>query len=70
MDGGAWWATVRGDTKSWTRLSGFTGAQWATPSFILVPAESLTPWHLAGLDVWVRTTDALGVPPAGLICVS
>ena len=24
MDGGAWWATVHGVAKSWTRLSGFT----------------------------------------------
>ena len=24
MDGGAWWATVRGVAKSWTRLSEFT----------------------------------------------
>ena len=24
MDGGAWWATVHGVVKSWTRLSDFT----------------------------------------------
>ena len=24
MDGGAWWATVHGDAKSWTHLSDFT----------------------------------------------
>ena len=24
MDGGAWWATVHGVTKSWTQLSNFT----------------------------------------------
>ena len=24
MDGGAWWATVHGVTKGWTRLSDFT----------------------------------------------
>ena len=24
MDGGAWWATVRGFAKSWTQLSDFT----------------------------------------------
>ena len=24
MDGGAWWATVHGDAKSWSRLSDFT----------------------------------------------
>ena len=24
MDGGAWWVTIHGVTKSWTRLSDFT----------------------------------------------
>ena len=24
MDGGAWWATIHGVSKSWTRLSDFT----------------------------------------------
>ena len=24
MEGGAWWATVHGVTKSWTQLSDFT----------------------------------------------
>ena len=28
MDGGAWWATVHGVTKSWTRLSDFTFHLW------------------------------------------
>ena len=27
MDGGAWWATVHGVAKSWTRLSDFTSLQ-------------------------------------------
>ena len=27
MDGGAWWATVHGVAKSWTRLSDFTHSQ-------------------------------------------
>ena len=27
MDGEAWWATVHGVTKSWTRLSNFTSLQ-------------------------------------------
>ena len=27
MDRGAWWATVHGVTKSWTRLSNFTFTQ-------------------------------------------
>ena len=28
MDGGAWWATVHGVTKSRTRLSNFTSLMW------------------------------------------
>ena len=28
MGGGAWWATVHGVAKSWTRLSDFTSLQW------------------------------------------
>ena len=27
MDGGAWWATVHGVAKCWTRLSDFTSLQ-------------------------------------------
>ena len=30
MDGGAWWATVHGVTKSWTRLSNFTFTSCST----------------------------------------
>ena len=30
MDGGAWWATVHGVTKSWTQLSDFMTSQVAT----------------------------------------
>ena len=30
MDKGAWWATVHGVTKSWTRLSDFTSFQYST----------------------------------------
>ena len=36
MDGGAWWATVHGVTKSWTRLSDWTELNWTrdwNPSF-------------------------------------
>ena len=29
MDGGAWWATVHGVTKSWTWLSNFTIGSWS-----------------------------------------
>ena len=30
MDGGAWWATVHGVAKSWTRLSDFTSLHFTT----------------------------------------
>ena len=30
MDGGAWWATVHGLAKSWTRLSNFTSLTYVT----------------------------------------
>ena len=30
MDGGAWWATVHGVEKSWTRLSDFTSLHTKT----------------------------------------
>jgi len=30
MDGGAWWATVHGVAKSWTRLSDFTSLHTKT----------------------------------------
>ena len=32
MDGGAWWATVHGVAKSWTRLSDFTSLSLSWPS--------------------------------------
>ena len=28
MDGGAWWAAVRGVMKSWTQLNDFTFTLW------------------------------------------
>ena len=33
MDGGAWWATVHGVTKSWTQLSDFTTSQHILSAF-------------------------------------
>ena len=30
MDGGAWWATVHGVAKSWTRLSDFTSLHFTS----------------------------------------
>ena len=42
MDGGAWWAAVRGVAKSWTRLSDFTSLTSAL-SFLYSP--NLTSIH-------------------------
>ena len=51
MDGGAWWATVHGITKSWTSLSNFTFTfhsaalekKMATHSSVLV-------WRIPGTE--------------------
>ena len=48
MDGGAWWAAVRGVAKSWTRLNDFTFTfhfhalekEMATRSSVYLPGES------------------------------
>ena len=50
MDGGAWWATVHGVTKSWTQLSDLTFTfhfhalekEMATPSSVLA-------WRIPGM---------------------
>ena len=62
MDGGAWWATVHGVAKSWTRLSDFTFTlhfhalekEMATHSSVLawrVPGTG----SLVGCRLWGRT---------------
>ena len=60
MDGGAWWATVHGVAKSWTRLSDFTFTfmhwrrKWqSTPVFL--PGESQGRGSLVGCHLWSRT---------------
>ena len=35
MDGGAWWATVHGVAKNWTRLSNFTSLHLTSAFFIV-----------------------------------
>ena len=40
MDGGAWWATVHGVTKSRTRLSDFTSLRFTQRRNKLLPIES------------------------------
>ena len=62
MDGGAWWAAVRGVTKSRTRLSDFTFTfhfhalekEMATHSMFL-PGESQGRGSLVGCRLWRRT---------------
>ena len=46
MDGGAWWATVNGVSKSWTLLSDFTF------TFHALEKEKAT---LVGCRLWGRT---------------
>ena len=62
MDGGAWWATVHGVTKSRTRLSDFIFTfpfhalekEMATHSSVL-PGESQGRGSLMGCRLWGRT---------------
>ena len=62
MDGGAWWATVRGVAKSRTRLSDFTFTfhfhamekEMATQSMFL-PGESQGRGSLVGCRLWGHT---------------
>ena len=62
MDGGAWWATVHGVAKSWTRLSNFTfiftlmhwRRKWQ-PTPVFLPGESQGEKSLVGCHLWGRT---------------
>ena len=56
MDGGTWWATVHGITKSWTRLSDFT-----TTSQPSVQFSSVTPSRPTLCDPMNRSTPGLPV---------
>ena len=61
MDGGAWWAPVRGVTKSWTRLSDFT----CTFHFHALEKEmathsSILAWRIPG------TGEPGGLPSMGV----
>ena len=58
MDGGAWWAAVRGVATNQTRLSDFTFMHWRrkwqpTPEFL--PGESQGRGSLVGCRLWGRT---------------
>ena len=69
MDGGAWWAAVRGVAKSRTRLSDFlslfTFMHWRRkwqPTPVFLPEESQGQRSLMGCHLWGRpeldTTEA------------
>ena len=48
MDGGAWWATVHGVAKSWTRLSNITFTFFP----VFLPGKSHGWSNLAGYSPW------------------
>ena len=69
MDGGTWWATFHGVTKSQTRLSNllslFTFMHWRMkwqPTPVFLPGESQGERSLVGCCIWGRiesdTTEA------------
>ena len=59
MDGGAWWATVHGVTKSWTRLSDFTVTfhfhALEKEMAVFLPGESQARGSLVGCRLWGHT---------------
>ena len=68
MDGGAWWATVRGVAKSQTRLSDFTSLQvrWCFsccfPFFFLLPHFSQV-WGRIQVPLLVSVYTLRGMIP-------
>ena len=60
MDGGAWWAAVRGVAEGRTRLSDFTFTfmhwrrKWQ-PTPVFLPGESQVRGNLVGCRLWGRT---------------
>ena len=66
MDGEAWWATVHGVTKSWTRLSEFTFTfhfhAWEKVTPVFLPGELEGQRILVGCYLWgcteLDTTEA------------
>ena len=62
MDGGAWWATVHGVAKIWTRLSDFTFTfpfhaleKEMQPTPVFLPGEFQGQGSLVGCRLWGRT---------------
>ena len=59
MDGGAWWATVHGVSKSRTWLSDFTFTHWRRkwqPTPVFWPGESQGRGSLVGCCLWQSPT--------------
>ena len=66
MDGGAWWAAVRGVAKSRTRLSDFmftfTFMHWRRkwqPTPVFLPGESQGQRGLVGCRLWGHTESSM-----------
>ena len=60
MDGGAWWATVHGVTKSWTRVSEVTFTfQFHALEKAMAPHSSVLAWRIPG------TGEPHGLPSMG-----
>ena len=62
MDGGAWWATVHGVAKIWTRLSDFTFTfpfhaleKEMQPTPVFLPGEFQGQGSLVGCRLWGHT---------------
>ena len=61
MDGGAWWATVRGVAKSRTRLSDFTFTfHFQALKTALATHSSVLAWRIPGME------EPGGLPSMGL----
>ena len=53
MDGGAWWATVHGVTKSLTRLSDFTFTfHFSALEKEMATHSSMLAWRMPGTGAW------------------
>ena len=61
MDGGAWWATVHGVTKSQTRLSDFTLLVVGTEICIFYTTKSFV-WVQEGLEELLHVQGQEGRP--------
>ena len=61
MDGGAWWATVHGVAKSWTRLGDFTFTfHFPALEKAMATHSSVLVWRISG------TREPCGLPSMGL----